>query len=517
MVKDKQSVRSVRLWPLVAKIIVMSLFASGLGYMMYVAFLAGENLIGGVLALILIASFVVYSSKGMVPLKFLLPGIILLTIFVVTPILYTVFMSGFIYKTGNEITRDDALTQIYETGYVPDENFTAYYMTLGRYQGEISALLTEQMTSATYLGTKGTATELDQASVELDEYGVAIGLEGFDPISFEEAATLEAQIIDLRFDMGDGKFIRPESLDAASLAIQAFSIDQATGELYDSVNDKTYVDNGQGNFVNKANPDEKLFPGWRAFSPLENYVGLITDPVIRGPFINVFIWTFSFALITVVTMFAAGLALAIAFDKPLRFKRFYKSVLILPYAIPSFMSILIWNGMFNRDFGAVNEVLGAPIDWYNDAFLAKLVILIVNLWLGFPYFYLISSGALQALPGELEEAAAIDGASPAQIMARIKLPLLLQILSPLLIASFAFNFNNFNIVYLLTNGGPINVLAGETAGATDILITYAYKTAFGSAEQNLGLASAISVIMFFIVGGLSLWSLRRSKVLESVM
>lgn len=245
MSMNKQGLKPVRLWPMIAKIIAMSLFASGLGYMMYVAFLAGENLIGGVLAIVLIASFVVYSSKGMVPLKFLLPGIILLAIFVVTPILYTVFMSGFIYKTGNEITRDDALTQIYETGYVPDENFTAYYMTLGRYQGEISALLTEQMTSATYLGTKGTATELDQASVELDEYGVAIGLEGFDPISFEEAATLEAQIIDLRFDMGDGKFIRPESLDAASLAIQAFSIDQATGELYDSVNDKTYVDNGR--------------------------------------------------------------------------------------------------------------------------------------------------------------------------------------------------------------------------------------------------------------------------------
>ncbi|MEY4410156.1 MAG: hypothetical protein RLZ99_629 [Actinomycetota bacterium] len=517
MSKNYQRTGSVKLWPLIVKILIMSLFASGLGYMMYVAFLAGENLIGGVLAVILVAAFVVYSQKGLVPLKFLLPGIVLLAIFVVTPILYTVLMSGFVYKTGNEITRDQALTQIYETGYVPDENYTAFYMTLGRYEGEVSALLTEQMTMTAYLGTKGTATVLDAAEVQLDEYGTAVGLEGFEPISFEEAATLEAEIIDLRFDMGEGKFIRPESLDAASLMIQAFTLDPASGELYDSVNDITYVDNGEGNFVNKANPEEKLFPGWRAFSPLENYVGLVTDPVIRGPFINVFIWTFSFALITVVTMFAAGLALAIALDKKLRFKGFYKSVLILPYAIPSFMSILIWNGMFNRDFGAVNQLLGAPIDWYNDPTLAKLVILIVNLWLGFPYFYLISSGALQALPGELEEAAAIDGASPGQIMARIKLPLLLQILSPLLIASFAFNFNNFNIVYLLTNGGPINVLAGETAGATDILITYAYKTAFGSAEQNLGLASAISVIMFFIVGGLSLWSLRRSKVLESVM
>ncbi|MEY3625018.1 MAG: hypothetical protein RL696_399 [Actinomycetota bacterium] len=488
-----------------------------LGYMTYVAFLAGETVIGSVLALVMLGSFVVYGSRKMIPLKFLFPGIVLLAVFVVTPILYTVLMSGFVYKTGNEITRDEALLQIYETGYVPDENFTAYYMTLGKYEGEYAALLTDASTGVNYLGANGLATVLEDGQVELDEYGFAIGLEGFAPVSFEEAAADEASIIDLRFAFDDGSFIRPESLDAASLTVQAFKYDDATGKLVDSVNGITYVDNGNGNFVNEADPQSKLYPGWRAFNPLENYVSLLTDPVIRGPFINVFIWTFSFALISVTTMFAAGLALAIALDKKIPLRNFYKSILILPYAIPSFMSILIWNGMFNRDFGAVNQLIGVNIDWYNDALLAKLVIIIVNLWLGFPYFYLISSGALQALPGELEEAAAIDGASPTQIMARIKLPLLLQILSPLLIASFAFNFNNFNIVYLLTNGGPVDVLKGETAGATDILITYAYKTAFGSAEQNLGLASAISVIMFLIVGALSLWSLRRSKVLESVM
>ncbi|QKJ25749.1 ABC transporter permease subunit [Aquiluna borgnonia] len=507
----------VRLLPIVLKILILSLIASILGYMTYVAFLAGETVIGSVLALVMLGSFVVYGSRKMIPLKFLFPGIVLLAVFVVTPILYTVLMSGFVYKTGNEITREEALLQIYETGYVPDENFTAYYMTLGKYEGEYAALLTDASTGVNYLGANGLATVLEDGQVELDEYGSAVGLEGFTPVSFEEAAADEASIIDLRFAFDDGSFIRPESLDAASLTVQAFKFDVATGKLVDSVNGITYVDNGNGNFVNEADPQSKLYPGWRAFNPLENYVSLLTDPVIRGPFINVFIWTFSFALISVTTMFAAGLALAIALDKKIPLRNFYKSILILPYAIPSFMSILIWNGMFNRDFGAVNQLIGVNIDWYNDALLAKLVIIIVNLWLGFPYFYLISSGALQALPGELEEAAAIDGASPTQIMARIKLPLLLQILSPLLIASFAFNFNNFNIVYLLTNGGPVDVLKGETAGATDILITYAYKTAFGSAEQNLGLASAISVIMFLIVGALSLWSLRRSKVLESVM
>ena len=215
-------------------------------------------------------------------------------------------------------------------------------------------------------------------------------------------------------------------------------------------------------------------------------------------------------------MFGFGLILAIALDKKIRFRNFYRALLILPYAMPSFMSILIWAGMLNRDYGSVNTLLGHHIDWLGQVWLARAAVLIVNLWLGFPYFYLISTGAIQALPGDLEEAAAIDGASGPQIFWRIKLPLVLQILSPMLIASFAFNFNNFNLVYLLTRGGPTNVLGGETAGGTDLLITYAYKTAFATNDQNYGLASAISVVVFVIVGAISMWSLRRSKVLEDM-
>ena len=229
-----------------------------------------------------------------------------------------------------------------------------------------------------------------------------------------------------------------------------------------------------------------------------------------------FIWTLAFSLLTVASMFLVGFLLAVVLDKKMRGRNFYRAILILPYAMPSFMSILIWAGMFNREIGVINAVLGIEVDWLNDPWLARGAILIVNLWLGFPYFYLISTGALQALPSDLEEAAAIDGASAAQIFWRIKFPLVLEILAPLLIASLAFNFNNFNLVFLLTRGGPTNVLDGESAGATDILITYAYKTAFSGAEQDFGLASAISVIVFVIVGALSLWSLKQSKVLENV-
>jgi arabinogalactan oligomer/maltooligosaccharide transport system permease protein len=215
-------------------------------------------------------------------------------------------------------------------------------------------------------------------------------------------------------------------------------------------------------------------------------------------------------------MFFVGLILAIALDKRIRFRNFYRGILILPYAMPSFMSILIWAGIFNREYGAVNVILGLDVNWLDSAWLARGVLLLVNLWLGFPYFYLIATGALQALPKDLEEAASIDGASGSQIFWRIKLPLILQILSPLLVASFAFNFNNFNLVYLLTGGGPTNVLEGERAGATDILITFAYKVAFSANDQDYGLASTISVVVFLIVGILSLWSLKRSRVLEEI-
>jgi len=170
------------------------------------------------------------------------------------------------------------------------------------------------------------------------------------------------------------------------------------------------------------------------------------------------------------------------------------------------MSILVWGGMFNTEFGAINALLGTEIAWFQNATFARVAVILVNLWLGFPYFYLITSGAMQAIPSELSEAAAIDGASPRQVFARITLPLLLKIVTPLLIASFAFNFNNFNLIFLLTGGGPRNELDGQIAGATDILISYTYK---------IGLASAISVIIFIIIASISLFGVRKSKVLDS--
>ena len=142
--------------------------------------------------------------------------------------------------------------------------------------------------------------------------------------------------------------------------------------------------------------------------------------------------------------------------------------------------------------------------------------ILVSTWLTVPYFFLVSMGALQAIPKELVEAAKVDGGGPFQIFRKVTLPLLLVATSPLLIASFAFNFNNFNNIYLLTGGGPATN-DQPIAGATDILISYTYKLAFATGKGNdYALASSIAIVIFFIVAtvsGLSFW---RTKSLESV-
>ena len=192
--------------------------------------------------------------------------------------------------------------------------------------------------------------------------------------------------------------------------------------------------------------------------------------------------------------------------------------MILPYAIPSFLSALIWAGMMNESFGFINQVLlgGASVPWLTDPWMAKLSVLIVNLWLGFPYMFLVCMGALQSIPDELQEAATVDGARPWAVFRLIKLPLLLVTVAPLLIASFAFNFNNFNTIYMLTDGGPRDSNAPIPVGFTDILITMVYKVAFTGQSRDYGLASAYSIIIFIIVAVISIIAFRRTKSLEEL-
>jgi len=172
--------------------------------------------------------------------------------------------------------------------------------------------------------------------------------------------------------------------------------------------------------------------------------------------------------------------------------------------------------MFNTDFGLINRLFGLDVNWFGDAWTARFAVLLVQLWLGYNYMFLVATGALQSIPADLTEAAAVDGAKPFYAFRTITFPLLLVALAPLLISSFAFNFNNFVLIYMLTNGGPRFPDAPIPVGQTDILITMVYKVAFVGAQRDLGLASAFSILIFIIVGVISYIAFRRTKVLEEL-
>jgi arabinogalactan oligomer/maltooligosaccharide transport system permease protein len=474
-------------------------------------------IIAGVVIAALIFLNYSFMTKGAIPLKFLAVGLIFFSIFVVTPTGYTILMSTFNFKTGNEIAKAAALKEIINNGIVSDAEGTAYDLFLGKTgSGKYAGILENQISREVLYADESGVKPANEADITRDISGIITGAKGITRLTDEEFAAADAEITALRFPLGDGSYAAPQGADVAARLIQSVFYDPVKDQIENRDLGITYIDNGNGNFVAKDDPTNRLNPGWRAYSGADNFRSLLFDERLRDPFVQVFIWTIVFAFLSVATTFAVGMALALALEAPIKFRRFYRGFLILPYAIPSFMSILIWRGLFNTEYGAINTILGLNIDWFDSPWLAKFAVILVNLWLGFPYMYLIGSGALQSIPAELEEAASIDGASEKQTFYTIKLPLLLQILGPLLIASFAFNFNNFNIIYLLTGGGPTNAVEGEVAGATDILISYAYKTAFGSNFQDLGLSSAISMVMFVIVGAMSMYTLKKSKIMDTL-
>jgi len=210
--------------------------------------------------------------------------------------------------------------------------------------------------------------------------------------------------------------------------------------------------------------------------------------------------------------------------------RILKSLLIIPYAIPGMISILIWRGMLNENVGIISTSMQNWFGWSppfsTDPFWAKFAILLVNLWLSYPYFMLICSGALQSIPGSIYEAADVDGANSWTKFWKLTLPLLLVAVGPLLIASFTYNFNNFLLIEALFKlliealfkGGPAMVgTAAPPVGHTDNLISYTYRFAFGTGgRQDYGFASAIAIVIFFIVGGLTLFQFRFTKRLEEM-
>ncbi len=244
----------------------------------------------------------------------------------------------------------------------------------------------------------------------------------------------------------------------------------------------------------------------------KNYISVLGGS-ISSVFFPVLGWTIVFALVSTAGSYSVGMLLAILLNNPnMKESGIYRSVLIVPWALPATIAILAWQGLLNEQYGGINSLLrllhlsdGLP--WMTDSFWARTGILIVNIWLGFPYMLNVCLGGLQGISPVYYEAAKIDGASKWYAFKSITFPLLTRLSAPLIISTFASNFNNFGNIYMITQGGPARE-GSQFAGSTDILASTIYKMTTWSNRYEL--SATLSVFVFLIVGTLTLVNMNMS-------
>ncbi len=459
-----------------------------------------------------------FLTRRAIPLKYLVPGLVLMFLFQLYPVAYTVATSLTNYGTGNIVSKEQAIQQISAAVSITDESPRFAMKVLQNPAGDVRLLLEEPDSGELFVATKDSYLPLasfgDKVERDADENLIAV--EGYKRLRLKDIAGAQAAL-DAFVSKSKRGEIRPTSASEAAISSQQYKYNANNDQFTDLVTGEVFVAN-RGTFTSTTNPESVLSPGFKANIGLSNFSKILSSPAVRKPFIRIFVWNFFFAAGSVLATVAIGLLLAVTLNHPkVRGKAVYRQMLVIPYALPPFMMILVWSqGLLNRKFGYINNLFGIDVAWLSNPWIAKLAIILVNTWLGFPYMFLLCTGLLQSVPSDIYEAARVDGATGFQQFRKVTLPILLVGLSPMLISSFAFNFNNFLPIYLMTGGGP-PIPGGDTGGQTDILVTYTYKLAFAAGKgTQYGLASAISIIIFVIVGVLSAISFRQTKAFKEL-
>jgi len=502
---------------LVGKILMLSVVAA-IAVALAIPLAARQDWVWlGLIVVITLVIFVVYLQPWHIPIKYLLPGTIFLIAFQVIPVVATFATSFTNFGDAHRGSKQDAVVAIQSSSVQQVPGSAQYVLTIATSgdptTGDVVFLLFDPATKTIQQGTDDGLTPLEGATVTAAGKVTAAGDLTILNTGQAAARSPDIQAISVPTDKGA---IKASGLSRAFEGQAVNTYDAAcdcvtsteTGEVWKA-------DEARGSFVSTTTGDA-LAQGWLVNVGLNNFTRTFTDPSLTGPVLGITLWNFGFAIATVLLTFFAGLLVAVTLNSPrLKALRFYRVLIVLPYAMPSFAMLLVWRDMFNSDFGLINSITGAHINWYGEVWTARFAILLIQFWLGYPYMFLVCLGALQSIPQDMTEAAAVDGARPYQAFRAVVFPLLLVAVAPLLIASFAFNFNNFNVVQFTTAGAPFPP-DNPKAGGTDILVSYVYRLAFAEGGAQYGFAAAVSVLIFLIVATVSIIGFRRTAALEEI-
>ncbi len=487
---------------------------------------AGQSLLATVLLLLTALAVWTYASSRSGALRYLFPAVAAALLFVAFPMVYTVGMGFTNQSSRNLVDRDQARAQLLDERLVDVQTQRPFELWLLDGQAYLEVAPLGSASSAEVWRSALVSSAAGPTTLQSPAKALTVVPLQVQPLAERPA---QAKAATLAERVGWLDTLQPLSLKPpdGSTALRLVSLREvaAAEPLYEALPDGALLDRRSGV---RYMPDERrgffaaadgttLQPGFRVFVGLEHYARLFTEPNFREPFLGVFIWTVAFSGLTVLGAGALGLLLACLLNWPaLQGRSVYRVVLFLPYAVPAFLSILVFKGLFNQNLGEVNLILGGLFGiqpaWFSDPTLARVMLLIVNIWLGFPYMMVLCSGLIQSISPDLYEASAIAGASPWDNFRRITLPLILKPLTPLLISAFAFNFNNFVLISLLTGGRPDHLDSDVPAGTTDILVSYTWRIAFQDSGNQYGLAAAVSTVIFALVALITVVQMRVAKM-----
>ncbi len=458
----------------------------------------------------------VYASARTLAWRYLFPGVAGMLVFVAFPLLYTVQIGFTNYSASNLLGLERSRAYLLDQATVDEDQ--ALNFTLHAEGSALRLLLTPPEGGP---GTRFISPPLSLGSASAERKAVPMQAVQDNnpllasPLPLREVLTYRDALMGLKLELPDHRVLSYAGVHEFG-TIEPLWQNNADGSLTQLATGALYRPNQATGFF--ENPQgERIQPGFPVGIGWANYTRMLFDADMRGPFISIFIWTVVFAGLTVLFSTALGMTLAVLLNwEALRYRTLYRTLLFLPYAVPGFISILVFKGLFNQNFGEINAILNAVFGirpaWFADPTLAKAMLLLVNTWLGYPYIMVLCTGLIKAIPADLYEASAIAGAKPLTNFFKITVPLIARPLTPLLISAFAFNFNNFVLISLLTDGRPDYLNTKLPAGTTDILVSYTYRIAFTDAGANFGLAAAISTLIFLMVALLSLANLKLSKV-----
>lgn len=482
----------------------------------------GVYVLAVTIGLIVLGANIIVLRKDLYPLRWMVIGFVFMILFAIYPILFNIYIAFTNYGDGHLLNKIQVIEQLEQEGFVPEGSPTYSWTPFVSDDGQNFALWLIRADEPGLLARPGTpirpVSPGEEGVGELDSQGIPVTIEGYQRLNPITAATYQAQLTTAVFGE-EPETVSVISSSTAALRQQRYVYDAAQDVIVDQSNGDEYRPI-QGTFTGPNG--QQLIPGFSATIGFENFRRFFASPALSGPLLRIISWNFAFAFLSVFLTFALGLFIAYIYNDP-KFpgRKLIQSLLLIPYTIPSLITILVWRGILNPEIGIVNKTLQGWLNfsppWFTDPWWAKAGILLVNLWLGYPYFMLVCSGALQAISKDIYEAAEIDGANPWQRFRQITLPLLLVAVGPLLVASFTFNFNNFNLIFLFIGGGPPIAGSPTPAGHTDILISYVYNLAFAGGRQvDYGFAAAISIVIFSIVALITLFQFRYTRMWEKV-